>query len=160
MTSNTVKEMLGTLGSYFQSASGTSFREGQDATNLWDILTALRGPDVTPLLTEVEQLRLKKLTTARIRRIVGLFLQYAMTTTVPLTEKECTERDLLLIKAPEHFRSHYFDAVRAIKMVYGYDLEAEAAVIPLNQGTHSGGMANGVDLSRPWVNQVDWTDST
>lgn len=93
------------------------------------IVSALRGPDMVMCdhdgyLPNGGLGRLKYLTTGRIRGIVAPGYNGAVTCQ-KLTEAERVERDHFLRYAPQHFRSHYNEAVEAIKAVYGYDLKHE-----------------------------------
>lgn len=85
---------------------------------VWDIVTALRGPDS-------ENERLKELTTAKIRKAIGLHsgAGYIVAKTPFLTAAEKTELDnLLLHVSGPHFYKHYTLAIKAIKKLYGVDL--------------------------------------
>ena len=96
------------------------------------IISALRGPDMLVLDESgcvpsggIE--RLKYLTTARIRGIVAP--EYNGTVVqIPLAESERYERDSFLYYAPNHFKSHYKEAVEAIRVVFGYDLKHEQEI--------------------------------
>jgi hypothetical protein len=87
------------------------------------IISALRGPDSVEGDGKNCDL-LKQYTTARIRAIV-VPGYYGDVSKFPLTKMEMEIRDTMLAFAPEHFQSHYKEAVKAIKQVFFYDLKTE-----------------------------------
>ena len=100
--------------------------------SLWNILTALRGPDFG---TNSENQRLKELTTARIRGILGIVEDRFYVKSDSLTPDEIEERDDLLersVRSPlfdgpyqnTHFFSHFVLAMLALKNL-GYDVPDE-----------------------------------
>ena len=94
----------------------------------WDILSALRGPDYVKE-NFIPSVRLKELTTARVRAVIGVkepVCGWALHS--PLTPAEQEEREALLTHASPHFQNHYFNAVEAIKVIYGYDLWNERKI--------------------------------
>lgn len=94
-------------------------RRGVSASqDIWNVIVALRGPDTGP-----DSHALKLLTTARIRRIVGI-LEYnpvSCFSTDPLNVEQIATRNLLLSKAPSHFAMHFQVAIRVLKRL-GYDV--------------------------------------
>ena len=100
---------------------------GQGSSDLWHILTALRGPD-----HHENTNRLKDTTTARIRGFIGLKPYNtsfgATIQNTPLADYRRIQRDDCLSSADDHFRSHYNRAVASIQDLYGYDLETETKV--------------------------------
>lgn len=95
------------------------------------VISALRGPDfVVPnqegYLPKGGLERLKYLTTGRIRAIVAPNY-FGDRTMQPLCGHEQIERDEWLDYVPKHFKSHYKEAVDAIKHVYKWDLKNEKA---------------------------------
>lgn len=86
---------------------------------VWDIITALRGPDCS-------NERLKELTTAKIRKAIGLtgaaMPGYVVAKDEYLTTDEKRELDVLLRDAGAHFTMHYANAVEAIKELYGINI--------------------------------------
>ena len=112
------------------------------------IVSALRGPDLL-VLNEFGCVpsggieRLKYLTTGRIRAIVAP--EYNGTVTrEPLTEAERFERENFLPYAPKHFKSHYKEAVEAIRVVFQYDLKYEREIKNVtNSGPVVGSEADG-----------------
>ena len=100
--------------------------------SLWNILTALRGPDnvVFNDITNENQ-RLKGLTTARIRAILGIEEDAFYVRALPLTPDEIIERDELLEKSMRqhptsqfqntHFFSHFILAILALRRL-GYNI--------------------------------------
>lgn len=113
---NTPREFLALLA---EAIGG----KGVDTWEIWHIVSALRGPDHG-------NDRLKELTTARIRAIVGISSKHVTVHSYPLTIEERQERDILLSEASQHFRSHYRDACIAIRFFYGYNLQTEEKVQP------------------------------
>ena len=99
---------------------------------VWDIITALRGPDyMKDDITDnfISSIRLKELTTARIRAVIGVKRPVrGWTLESPLTPAEQEEREVLLTHASPHFHNHYFNAVEAVKAIYGYDLRGERKI--------------------------------
>lgn len=95
------------------------------------IISALRGPDSVEGDGKNCDL-LKQYTTARIRAIVapGYF---GDVNKHPLTKMERKIRDLMLDYAGIHFRSHYHEAVSAIKHVFFYDLKTEEEFLSIDQ---------------------------
>lgn len=96
------------------------------------ILSALRGPDFVKVddngfVPKGGLERLKFLTTARIRAIVTPNY-FGDINPIPLTEYERIERNEFILYSPRHFKSHYQEAVLAIKEVFGYDLRHEKPV--------------------------------
>lgn len=89
---------------------------------VWGILSALRGPDSN-------KYDLKYITTERIRGIVTPSSKSVgmLTREYPISQKEKEARSELLEEC-NHFSSHYWLAVRAIKELYHYDLENECEV--------------------------------
>ena len=132
------------------------------------IISALRGPDLIKIddfghVPPGRLDRLKYLTTGRIRAIVAPGYNGTVTHQ-PLSEAELRERDNFLRYAPTHFCSHYFEAVQAIKAVYGYDLQYESEIKDVtkkgsvvsgeaNSGVGSGG---GADLRKAWSAMGDF----
>lgn len=101
-----------------------------DDYTIWNILTALRGPDnVIPNDIANENLRLKELTTARIRGILGITKEDVCIRDQPLTDAEIKERDNLLEKSMHqnlryqdtHFFLHFSLAISALERL-GYDI--------------------------------------
>ena len=96
------------------------------------IISVLRGPDLL-VLNELGCVpsggieRLKYLTTARIRGIVAPGYNGTVVHS-PLAESEREERDSFLSYAPKHFKSHYNEAVEAIRVVFKYDLKHEQEI--------------------------------
>lgn len=88
------------------------------AENLWNILTALRGPDDDTRLVKAQ-------TTERIRSIIGLqdgstfTVSHAKLTATALQER-CSQH--------HHFNSHYRRAVKSIAALYHYDLNTESKI--------------------------------
>lgn len=101
-------------------------RGGQGSSDLWHILTALRGPD------NDNTSGLKEAATARIRGFIGLKPYNtsfgAIIQDTPLADYRRIQRDDYLSSANGHFRSHYNRAVASIQDLYGYDLETETKV--------------------------------
>ena len=95
-----------------------SSNENIAANFIWSVLTILRGCDQRDFSNE-----LKYLTVARARSVIGI--TFADTHSTSLTESEILRRDELLKNAPEHFRRHWRDAVRAIQRLYHYSLTNE-----------------------------------
>ena len=95
---------------------------------IWDIISALRGPDYE--FKDIEDnRRLKELTTARIRGVLQLEGAIGIAVeTRPLSPEDRIERDMLLQSTNNHFRSHYRYAVEAIKVLYNYDLNSEEEI--------------------------------
>jgi hypothetical protein len=86
---------------------------------LQDILSALRGPDIS----HDESSFLKWYTTSRIRAIVCP--AYVGDVNIePLTRAQMHKRDTMLMSS-NHFESHYFSACMAIRALFGYDLKTE-----------------------------------
>ena len=81
----------------------------------WDIITCIRSCDL-----DVGDDLLKMYTVERVRAITGI--TNGVHNPTPLTKSNRDRRDKLLLKAGSHFRSHYKNAARAIKIIYGYDL--------------------------------------
>jgi len=89
---------------------------------LWFVITALRGPD-EDLVIQTEDGHyyasddVKRLTTARIRGIIGIEkdknLGVAVRTT-PLTDVEIALRNKLLNECSPHFASHFRTAMRIL----------------------------------------------
>jgi hypothetical protein len=107
-----------------RAESHTEHKE-RDNIHLWEILTALRGPDS-------DQFTLKNLTTARLRAIVFPNSNIGLINKDPLTEDELKERDRLLfgdlsdeesdaLGVSGHFSSHFEDAMLTAKLL-GYDV--------------------------------------
>ena len=94
------------------------------AEQVWDILTALRGPDSGAY-------ELKKYTTARLRAVIGLNQKikahFADVNEIPLSASELTLRSGLT-QNPHHFIYHFDAAVKAILKLFKYDLNAERKV--------------------------------
>lgn len=89
------------------------------------IISALRGPDaIEGKDGERETHALKQLTTARIRAIV-VPGYYGDVRVAKLSPMEMKLRDVMLEYAPQHFQSHYREAVKAIKQIFNYDLIKE-----------------------------------
>jgi len=93
------KQLLERLVDFMNSKSD------MPSLDLWNILTALRGPDS-------EDDFLKNKTTARIRGAIGLdprglFFRVS-------TEKPCT-LNFNEMDAQDHFRIHYNNAIRSLK---------------------------------------------
>lgn len=116
----------------------TEFAKGQGHQDqlVWDVLSALRGPDNDGPST------LKFLTTARIRSFVKLDSQAAGSTINPigLTPQKRVERDILLSDGSRHFQFHIFSAWRAINKLYGYDLIHEQVVSQATYEWRPGGL--------------------
>ena len=93
---------------------------------VWNIVSMLRGPD-EDLHVQNKQ-ALKRLTVSRLRHVIGMNSQYLDSNPEPLNSSEEGERANLLAKASDHFRAHWRQAVAAVKMIYGYDLDADAPV--------------------------------
>ena len=94
---------------------------------LWDILSALRGPDFE------NSYYIKDLTTGRIRAIIGLRSGNSRFVVSPrsLTPVQLQRRTFQALSkngVPEHFRNHYDTAANAIRKLYGYDLETETKI--------------------------------
>lgn len=89
---------------------------------IWDILSALRGPDS-------DDHDLKSVTTERIR---GIVTSSSMSVGMPVREYPLSQKEKevrgKLLKNSAHFSSHYWYAVRAIKELYHYDLENECEI--------------------------------
>lgn len=98
---------------------------------VWDIVTALRGPDGG-------HNRLKELTTAKIRKAIGLSADgirgYVVSKTEFLTTAEKEELGDLWKHGGDHFFRHYNAAVNAIKALYGVDLSQPRNQIELKVG--------------------------
>jgi len=100
---------------------------------LWAILTSLRGPDVNVSAKSTFK-TLKTLTTGRIRQIVVPHTLLCEKTPLPLSKKSLELRNKIIKtcyyknSGIMHFLQHYFEAVYAIKVVYGYDLLTEQKV--------------------------------
>jgi hypothetical protein len=100
-------------------------QQGKASEDLWNIVTALRGPDN-------DHNHLKELTTQRIRAAIGLregftggvFLARpsALSTDEIATRNRYFETDELI---EHHFKVHYYRAVDAISRLYGYDVATE-----------------------------------
>src|SRR3990172_803956 len=93
---------------------------------IYDILSALRGQEDKD--TKENEL-LKRYTTGRIRAIIGLGVEstgrFLVVGEHPLTPTEIEGRDKMLQTASDHFTSHYWAAVRAIEILYNYNLTVE-----------------------------------
>lgn len=83
----------------------------QNTELLWDILTALRGPD-----EDTDELRpqLKRLTIARIRGILNLDYVSVGVRGAALSQEEIERRDKLLRKTSTHFQRHFKIAMDAL----------------------------------------------
>lgn len=92
----------------------------ENSKRLWDILSALRGPDADNTYT------LKKRTTARVRAVIGLKNGDRFIINSKLVPAEDVR--FVLKNATNHFQNHYQTAVEAIKILYGYDLETEKKI--------------------------------
>lgn len=98
---------------------------------IWNILTALRGPDIIFSYDVTnEHQKLKELTTARIRGILGIPEENFYIRRLPLTAIEIAERDCLLEKSVNqtstkfqntHFFLHFTMAILALSTL-GYDV--------------------------------------
>lgn len=100
----------------------------KESAMLWDILSALRGPDI--LYPPVLVRELKELTTARIRAAIGLrdnTTACFMVSLDPLSPENRSSRDSILkeLTSLTHFRWHYQEAVKAIRELFKYDLIEE-----------------------------------
>ena len=92
---------------------------------VWTIMTALRGPDYHPpddtLGRRLARGKLKRLTTARVRSLVGMSeSRYGVTT----NEKPLTDQDIMLrfgLLTNEHFKDHISGAYDELKKL-GYDI--------------------------------------
>lgn len=90
---------------------------------VYEIITALRGPDHTIERSFLKQEKLKSLSTSRLRAIIGFddsdaFMMVRMS---PLTDDEVKERNKLLSKCDHHFRDHFIDAIISASLL-GYDV--------------------------------------
>jgi len=85
-----------------------------DPHHLWCILTALRGPD-----SDNEEL--KDLTTRRLRHIVFPGGLITLSRVTPLSTKEVSLRNKLLITDSDHFYCHFKDALRTAETL-GYNV--------------------------------------
>ena len=83
---------------------------------LWDAITFLRGCD-TEAGWEV-----KAHTTIRVRNLLGFCCSDSYTFS---SKEKLAERDDLIAKQPEHWRSHWTMAVQAIRQLKNWDLETE-----------------------------------
>ena len=86
-----------------------------DMSYVWDIVTALRGPD-----DENHYPTLKRYTTARLRAIVGMTNEGgAIVNHEPLTTKEVNLRNSWLYGnySSEHFSYHFNNAMYAAKQL-------------------------------------------
>lgn len=100
-------------------------RADQNAFRLWNIITALRGPD----FEYSDYSDLKDHTTARVRAIIGMRPRlFANVRPQKLFVTEQINRDRALMNGSLHFKSHYFRANYAIRALYKYDLENEKRV--------------------------------
>lgn len=92
--------------------------DAEAAEHLWNILTALRGPDDDTFTVKAQ-------TTERIRSIIGLrdgstfTVGHAKLTATALQERRSQHH---------HFNSHYRRAVKSIAALYRYDLDTEAKI--------------------------------
>jgi len=144
MLDTCVQDLIEKIRSYYEKllVNPNFFEEkGEREGHLNNILSALRGPDGVMnvdrrlvIYTESKPSgynsdpldELKRLTTCRIRAIIGYkfvgnFINYQ-----PLCDKEIRMRDILLDNfAYPHFKRHYLSAVYTIKTIYGYDLSTE-----------------------------------
>lgn len=109
----TVKQLIDSMVSFLNT------RPREEAHLLWDILSALRGPDAAH--SEV----LKEITTARVRGAVGLKpTSFAIVDTQEPIYKDMNVWDMTtelsrLYRAEYHFAKHYGNAVKALKAL-GY----------------------------------------
>jgi hypothetical protein len=104
----------------------------QSSGDLWNILSALRGPDNNLGV-------LKGYTTARIRGIIGLESSDALILSImdsPLDADEKNKRDIALSSADSHFLEHYGMAKLSIRRVYKWDLGEEVKYKPREEDTH------------------------
>jgi hypothetical protein len=86
-------------------------KTGSDTSRaLWDILTALRGPDN-------ENVRLKGKTTEKIRRLIGLNRRFSRACVSRFATIEEIEKNISETGASVswHFKSHICEAVLALK---------------------------------------------
>lgn len=88
-------------------------------SDVWDIISMLRGPDI------VNAERLKWITVARLRAIVGLDYSRIDKNYEPLTPYEMKTRDYALNQSNAHFQEHWRRAVISVRKLYGYDLNTE-----------------------------------
>ena len=97
------------------------------ADHVWNIVTALRGPDLHA--EDEDVIDLKHLTTCRVRSIFldrdsvesdisGLNIQHmnamGYINTCPLSDELIEKRNALLDDSPSHFVYHFFDALIAL----------------------------------------------
>lgn len=105
----TIREVL--------SGISTDVRSDEDA---WDIVTALRGPDVGRRVSKANRdkmFQLKALTTKRIRGILLLDSRSLAVERHELTELQVETRNKLLYWCPStHFVNHFVSAIRVLSI--------------------------------------------
>jgi hypothetical protein len=94
----------------------------ENDTGLWDIITALRGPDCDS--TNHDMYTLKKLTTERIRTFVGLWSPMLNSEQALSPDDIILRNKLLDEKANSHFFIHFVRALCALK-ANGYPVPDE-----------------------------------
>lgn len=99
---------------------------GPWSSQLWNILSALRGPDTGSVA-------LKQITTGRVRASIGLRpgdggLYTVFKRPLNLTERQIRSEELHKDETQSHFREHYEKAVCAIHNLLDYDLYVENPV--------------------------------
>ncbi|MHA1881564.1 MAG: hypothetical protein ACTSUO_00770 [Candidatus Thorarchaeota archaeon] len=98
----------------------TYSKEAKQDEALWNVLTALRGPDEITIDEKTFDIslknQLKEFTVARIRAIIGIspnapfWVRHS-----PLHDDEILMRNKLLRKCNEHFKDHFIAAMRTLK---------------------------------------------
>jgi hypothetical protein len=102
--------------------------DGAGTRHLWNLLTALRGPD-----SDDEEL--KFVTTGRIRAVIGMRpyagSSGAVINPLPLRIDQKETRLARLASPNEcHFKNHYELAMIAVRAIYGYELMEEKELGP------------------------------
>ena len=112
------KKLLQNLVKFLNKADGA-------AEQVWDILTALRGPDSNDE-------GLKNLTTGRLRSCIGLTNRQFHFLIANVQEEPLTSGQLAqvsgILKSGGHFHGHMERAHAAVKKLLGYDLKRERKV--------------------------------
>lgn len=91
------------------------------SVHLWSALAFIRGCDSMNPGSRDDDF-LKNFTTERVRRLLGF---HWLGGEAPATKEEISRRDALIILQPGHWRSHWRDAVSAIRELKGWDLDTE-----------------------------------